>query len=453
MKKSIFFMAFTCLFLTFSATVFAQFTPPRILKHPAQIRLERIDVLNSTFRETNLNVSPDGKYLFFMSGRGGQIWSKARPNFYGGRMEHDGDIWFSQKIGGRWAFPQCLGSNVNTNDGEDEPNISPDGQKITFQSWGRPWQTTGGPYYQSSLNGTTWGFATGLGGGINAFFLDKEKAFYKRYALDTNTPNDYGTDGVTLSPDGKIFIVAVGEYDGNMDLYISRKNAYGVWSYPKRLPISTLGDERSPFLAGDGKTLYFASDGYGGWGGLDIFKTVLNDNDTCGEIVNIGAPFNNWEDDYGFILTASGNDAYFVREGDIYYADTKDALPEMKPSSSTLMIAGVITNTKTQKGIGATIKIINPATKLLIAQTQSNAVTGEYAIMLPLSAINFAEEVTKTGFESGKQTFNIQIKTGLNKVESNIALKPIEKPVEVVVVIEKPKEAAAAMGIDEDKMR
>lgn len=434
-----------CLVGTWQAS-FAQFTAPKILKHPSQIRVERLDILNSLYRETNLNISPDGKYLFFLSSRGGQPWSSLREMSFDGKNEYDGDIWYSQKNGKQWGLPQCLGQNVNTYEGEDEPNISPDGQTVTFQSWAGDWKGRGGPYYQSNLVATNWGGAVGMGGGINSFFKDKEKAWFIKARQNPLLPNDYATDGATLSADGKTFIVAVGEYDGKMDLYISRKNAYGQWSYMKRLAVSTLGDERSPFLSADGKTLYFASDGYGGWGGLDIFKTTLNEDDSHGSIVNLGTPFNTYLDDYGFILTASGDEAYFVREGDIYFADTKDANSEMKPSTSTLMLAGKVTNSKTGKPMSATVKIIDNKTKAILATVNSNAYTGEYAVVLPISATNFSQEVAQKDFEKDAQTFQVEIKTGLNKIEAKVALKPIEKAPPVVVV---PKDREAQAGCKE----
>lgn len=434
-----------------SQNTFAQFTPPRILKHPAQIRTERLNILNSANRETNLNISPDGKYLFFMSGRGQMSWSNPNYTKYKGKPEADGDIWFSQKRGGQWTYPQCLGQNVNSSMGEDEPNISPDGQKVTFQSWKNGWETNGGPYYQSSLNGNAWSPPTGLGGGINAFFVDKQNNYFKNQFLGDN---DYATDGATLSADGNTFIVAVGVYTGKMDLYISRKNGYGQWSYLKRLNVSTLGDERSPFLAADGKTLYFASDGYAGAGGLEILKTTINDNDSNGEVVNIGAPFNTWLDDYGFILTASGDEGYFVREGDIYFADTKPASPELKPESSVLEITGIISSKKTKRGVGATIKIYDNKTKQLVAQGLSNSYTGEYTIILPLTATDIRQEVTKTGFTKEERMHKTVVQKGLNDIVSNVELKPIEEePVVVVPPKKEDKECAADSGKDDNGLK
>ncbi|RMG26223.1 MAG: hypothetical protein D6730_09530, partial [Bacteroidetes bacterium] len=237
----------------------------RILDHRDRIRITRMSVLNSPYRETNLSITPDGKYLFFMSMRGGQSWSNTYMKFQGQDV-YDGDIWYTEKRNGQWVSPRCMPESINTSSGEDEPNISKDGNTVYYQSWNSLWKFTGGPYYKARRNGRSWSSPEGLGGGITAFFETMR-----------------ATDGMTISPDEQTFIVAAArdDYDENMDLYISHKGRYG-WRYCRKLPISTPGDERSVFLAGDGKTLYFASDGYGGLGGLDIYKTTLINDSTFG---------------------------------------------------------------------------------------------------------------------------------------------------------------------------
>jgi hypothetical protein len=453
-KKLFFYLTLVgiCLLVFFEKTN-AQFTPPRILKHPSQIRIEALHVLNSTYRETNLNVTPDGNYLFFMSGRGGMPWSSLRATTtYRGKVEYDGDIWYSRRIAGKWQYPRALDNSINNDKGQDEPNISPDGQTVYFQNWRDDWESSGGPYYKASLNGSNWSFPKGLGGGITQFFLD---VFAQPAPFDDPTAGA-ATDGATMSADGRTFIVAAGKsYTGNLDLYISRKDIYGNWSYPIRLDVSTLGDERSPFLAADGKTLYFASDGYGGWGGLDILKTVINANNRHEEIVNVGAPFNTWLNDYGLTLTASGDDAFFVREGDIYYADTKNASPEFKPFAATLMLAGKIIDAKTKKALQAKIVVKDAKSGQVLVEGTSNSVTGEYTLLIPTENPSFVQEVSKVEYENFSKPFNTQIKTGLNKVDSNVELAKPEpiiatKPPEIKKEV---LDAAADYGIEKSPLR
>lgn len=433
-----------CLLLLFNTT-FAQFRAPKILKHPKRILVKNLYHLNSPYRETNVCISPDGKYMFFMTGRGGQPWSGRASRVWKGKLEYSGDIWYSQKMGKKWLIPRALPATINTDNGEDEPNVSPDGQRVYFQSWYSGWERKGGPYYSARLYGNHWSRPKGLGGGINAFFQRRQE-----------NGQELATDGATMSADGKTFIVAVGPYSGNMNLYISRKDRWGRWSFLKRLSVSTMGNERSPTLSADGKTLYFASSGYGGYGGLDIFKTTINKNGSHGKVVNLGTPFNTYLDDYGFSLTAAGDEAYFIREGDIYFADTKDANPEMKPDVSTLMVTGVVKNAKNNKKIGVIITFMHAQTGRVITRATSNSVTGQYAAMLPIADRNFIQSVQKPGFDTFTKGFNPQIHNGLNKVVADINLKPKEKkiiarkdpvPTKVIKKIAKrDKEAAAETG-------
>jgi len=391
--------------LIFCFIIFPSFTQnlPKILNHPGRIQIKSLDLLNSRYRETNLSISPDGKYLYFMSGRGGQDWSYPFYTSYKGKPEFDGDIWFSTNVGYGWQAPQCMQPPINTEMGEDEPFISPDGQTVYFQSWKEGWENSGGPYYKSTLSGTTWGYPVGLGGGINQFFTEKH----------------YATDGITISPDGNTFIVAAGEdYQGDMDLYISRKNAYGAWSYPVRLSVSSyVGDDRSPFLASDGKTLYFASNGYAGWGGLEILKTVINPDGSHEPIVNIGTPFNTVQDDYGFLL--AGESAFFIRDGDIHYADLKEADPEIKPT--TLVLLGKVVVDENETPTLAKIKVLENGSNL-IAETNTNATTGEYNIMLTSLPEEFTVIVEKQNFLPNEKEFQIELNPGSNEVRYDISL-------------------------------
>lgn len=337
-----------------------------ILDHKDKIRITPLTTLNSRYRETNLSITPNGKYLYFMSVRGQQPWSNQYMS-YKGQLVYDGDIWFSRKVNGVWQKPVCLPFGVNTNGGEDEPNISPDGKTVTFQTWKSFWALDNGPYYSARLEGEKWTEPIGLGGGITDFFANTG---YK------------ATDGMSMSPDGKKMIIACGDdYDGNMDLFMSKKKTNG-WSYPQRLAISTSKDERSVFLAADGQTIYFASDGYKGFGGLDIFKAELRADGTVGEVVNIGAPFNTAEDDYGFILTKEGEEAYFIRDGDIYYADLTEADPRIKPVVS-VMLSGVVKDIKTKKGINEVDILVVDAKNGKTIQTLTTKGGGKYSMVVP----------------------------------------------------------------------
>ncbi|MEM6805103.1 MAG: VWA domain-containing protein [Bacteroidota bacterium] len=394
------------------SSLFAQ-KKTNILDHKDRIRVKEVSILNSRYRETNLSITPDGKYLFFMSLRGEQRWSTSFMTFKGDSV-FDGDIWYSTKMNGQWQRPQVLPYGINTFSGEDEPHISTDGNRVYYQSWyNSRGLDTGGPYYVAQRKGKDWSTPRGLGGGIAEFF--------------SFVP---ATDGMTMSPDERRFIVAAGmEYDKPMDIYMSKRTSQG-WGYMKRLPISTDGDERSVFLASDGKTLYFASDGYGGLGGLDIFKTTLNSDGSIGEVINIGKPFNSPGDDYGFILTGDGKEAYFIRNGNIQFADLREADERIRPNVSIVKhsLKGSVKDSSSWVGLKAKIQLYNARTKQFVQQVETSG-SGKYTITLPNKARVYDQVVMVEGYPPKRRRITVK-ELGYAKTYPNNFLlgKPGQEP-------------------------
>ncbi len=84
----------------------------------------------------------------------------------------------------------------------------------------------------------------------------------------------------TISPDGSFMIYSSNKdgFSKDLDLYVAYRLENGVWGNQERLDeLNTDGDEITPFLAAN-DTLYFASNGYGGPGGFDIFFSVRKGN-------------------------------------------------------------------------------------------------------------------------------------------------------------------------------
>ncbi len=382
-----------------------------LLDHADRIRISAVRALNSSARETNLSITPDGRFLYFMTLRGGLEWSDSYMTFRGDSV-FDGDLWFSERVNGVWQRPQPLPYGVNTGQGEDEPVVSSDGRRVYFQSWNYIWDKTGGPYYVSELRGTTWSRPVGLGGGITEFFSVVQ-----------------ATDGMTISPDERTFVVAAGPgYDTPMDIYISKKGEYG-WTYCKKLPISTERDERSVFLAPDGKTLYFASNGYKGFGGLDIFKTTLNPDGTFGEVINIGAPFNTPADDYGFILTGDGMEAYFVRDGDIFFADLREADERIRPDlpEVTHVLQGTVRDSVSWRGMQAQILLLDARTKRLVKKVDTSP-SGAYRIELPNASRVYDQLVVSEGYQQKSRRVTIDTKTFSETITANFLLNRPSAP-------------------------
>ncbi len=346
------------------------------------VTVSKVETLSSPFLETNISLSPNGRFMYFASERGGQTWSQFDEKL----NRNDRDIWVAERKDGVWQRPKPLPETVNSAFGEDEPNVSPDGQNVYFQSFRNGWEGNGGPYFSAELKGTKWDNLTGLGGTLTAFFVSQQR----------ENDGAIATDGSTMSPAGNMFIFTCGK-DLNPktqhDLYMAKRFIDGSFSQVERMEISTPKNERTVFIGADGKTLYFASNGYGGLGGLDIFKTTLNDDGTFGTLYNLGEPFNTKGDDYGFVLSADGKEAYFVRDGDIYLADLSTVESRELKAAPMVILTGTVKSQATGSPLESSIDISEvPATGMedlpagagYSLSARSNALTGEFtAIVRP----------------------------------------------------------------------
>jgi len=116
-----------------------------------------------------------------------------------------------------------------------------------------------------------------------------------------------------ISPDGKyLYFVsdALGGYGGK-DLYRTRLvGATDFGSLENLGPeINTEGDELFPYVR-DSVTIYFASNGHPGMGGLDIFKATQDSTGTW-SVQNMGAPINSIADDFGITFEGDYERGFF----------------------------------------------------------------------------------------------------------------------------------------------
>lgn len=122
--------------------------------------------------------------------------------------------------------------------------------------------------------------------------------------------DEYSVGHPSLSKDGNIlyFVSDMPGGNGGTDVYKSvLKN--GEWTKPENLgkEINTSGNEMFPHVKGS--TLFFASNGHAGMGGLDIYVTNLSDEKLV--ITHIGAPVNSEEDDFSLVMHSKENQGYF----------------------------------------------------------------------------------------------------------------------------------------------
>lgn len=232
--------------------------------------------------------------------------------------------------------------------------------------------------------------------------------------LPFNT-EDFDECHPALSPDGKTLYFASNRYDGQggMDLYASNF-VNGAWSAPVNLgpEINTEGNEVFPFVHDDG-TLYFASNGWGGLGGLDIFSsTMTGSNSSWLKATNLGKPFNSAKDDFGFVLNILGSEGYLssAREGDDDIYSFKTIAGSINKPSAILMESTITTIGSDDLPIGNvvyTVKATNKKTGEVTESIYTSNAAGELIIsMLPDHEYEFIAQ--KDGYKTASKTFTTE---------------------------------------------
>jgi len=209
--------------------------------------------------------------------------------------------------GGDWNRPRLIKGDVNTRYHEGPLVFSPDFSKVYF---------TRNNYDNTRVIGKT-GKSSDKVVKLKLYAADVEGTSWTNIQEFAYNNDEYSVGHAAISPDGEyLYFVSdmPGGYGGT-DLYASR-NIGGSWATPLNLgpSLNTEGDEMFPNIHEDG-TFYFASEGHGGLGGLDVFR-VNGSGTTWGDVKNMGAPLNSSADDFGLIFTRDKDQGYLTSNRD-----------------------------------------------------------------------------------------------------------------------------------------
>jgi len=212
----------------------------------------------------------------------------------------------------------------------------------------------------------------------------------------------------TISSDGNLMVFSSARLSSTsrgkdddetftLDLFYTLKDENGRWGPPKNLGplVNTKGQEKTPFLHTDSKTLYFASDGHPGVGGYDIYYTRMDKNGNWIKPKNIGYPINTQKDEHGLIVSLDGKTAYFTR-GDQGVAETgglnlvsfglhKKARPE-----KVVMMKGSLKDENGAPVKNGKISVTDKKTGE-VHQGLVDEETGEYVVVMPVKDPNKKE--------------------------------------------------------------
>lgn len=207
----------------------------------------------------------------------------------------------------------------------------------------------------------------------------------------------------SISADGTtLFFVSdrPGGY-GGYDIYKATRYNGGEWGAPVNLGplINSAGNEKSPFIHPDSKTLYFSSDGWMGMGGYDIFYTRLQDDGSYRKPMNLGYPINSPEDEVGFFVSTDGTRGFFasnkLKESggwDLYSFELYD---KARPDK-VLFIKGTVKDENSFEPIKARIELRNVETKK-VNEVSLDTNTGKYVAVAPFDN-DYIMTIKKEGY-------------------------------------------------------
>jgi outer membrane protein OmpA-like peptidoglycan-associated protein len=238
----------------------------------------------------------------------------------------------------------------------------------------------------------------------------------------------------SLSANGQILFFVSSRTGGKGKMDIWKAEKIGV--SPEGLPqfgnvtnvseLNTAGNDLSPFVHADGKTLYFASDGRPGLGSTDLFITRLK-NGKWTEPVNLGYPINSNSNEEGLIVEISGERAWFtsnrnhVHGRDILYFNLPDSLRPESVSYLKGLVVDAVTGIKLQ----ADIVLSNLKTKKIVRSISSVENEGDFLVCLP-AGNNYGLNITRPGYLFASENVSLIIgytKTSPQKVK--IRLQPV----------------------------
>ncbi len=365
--------------------------------------------VNSEYAELNPLLSPDGKTLYFSR--------RNHPENTGGTNDRE-DIWYSElDANGNWSLAKNMGPEFNNND----PNfinsiqsVTPDGRTAVM--------LLGNKYLPNGKMQAGVSISTNTGGAWS-----KPKPLKIENDYNFNEKANY-----FLSNTRNVLIMSVEREDsyGDRDLYVSFMKPDSSWTEPLNLGdvINTAAVESAPFLAADGKTLYFSSDGFSGYGGSDIYaSTRLDDTWTnWSDPENLGPEINSPMEDLFFNIPAASEYAYYSRgvsetDMDIY----RVKLPIQGSVDPWVVVKGKVVD-ESGNPLQARIVYERLEDGRELGVAESDPETGEYQIRVPGGQL-YGVHAESTNRISENQNLDLRNITYDEVIENSVLkLEPIK---------------------------
>ncbi|MCK9413048.1 MAG: OmpA family protein [Prolixibacteraceae bacterium] len=377
------------------------------VKHPVAFQpTDPGDSINTSAEEYWPSLNAEANELVFTRletrDKNGLKITRPQEDFYLSR--HD-------SIGWRKAVP--LGYPVNTDENEGAQTLSADGRLLIFTGCGRSDGIGSCDLYISINKNGNWTVPVNMGEPVNSGAWDSQPCL--------------SADGETL-----MFVSSRKGGLGKMDIWKAEKMAVSPDGIPlfgnvtNVSELNTPGNDMSPFLHADGKTLYFASDGRPGLGGTDLFF-ARKMNGKCNEPANLGFQINTNSNEEGMVVEISGEKAWFTSDHDP--SRGRDILFFILPGSlrpdPVSYLKGEIADAKSGRKLRAEIVLSNLLTDKIVCKIAEHENDGTFLVCLP-SGQNYGLSISRKGYLFSSE--NIPLLKGFTKdrpKELNIRLQPI----------------------------
>lgn len=215
---------------------------------------------------------------------------------------------------------------------------------------------------------------------------------------------------------------------GGKDIWMAELDG-NEWvnAQPLGAGINTTADEMYPYVHADG-TLYFASNGHPGYGGLDIFKAVrdtTNRDSTVWILFNMGTPFNGAGDDFGITFAGDSQDGFFSSNRNDKKGFDKIYrfwLPEME-----FFVEGVVNDEQGEPIADAKLRIVgSDGTNSKVNAHRD----GTYKIKLQRD-VKYVMLATARGYLNDKTQWDTKGLKDSKTYTKDFALSPISRPVKM----------------------
>lgn len=323
---------------------------------------------------------------------------------------HNEDFFISHlRDDSTWSLAANLGPPINSAYNEGIQTVSQDGNLLVYAICNRPGGMGSCDLYYSVKTNGRWSEPANLGPTINSPYWDTQPC---------------------LSPDDReLYFVSNRKGGiGGSDIYVSELQADGDWGKPENLGpgINTPGDESSPFIHADNQTLYFASDGWPGLGGVDLYYTRRKQDRSWNKPVDLGYPINTIDHDGSLFVSADGKTAYFASDR----SDSRGLLdlyrftlyPGARPVR-TLYVEGYVYNKKDSARLQAALDLVDLSTGQTLTRVPTRS-DGSYLVTLPTGR-DYAFNVSKPGYLFYSAHFSLKDTAGGAPFHITIGLEPL----------------------------